>query len=99
MKRVKSWLKTQHSKNEDHSIWFQPFMANRWVNNGKSERLYFLGLKITVDGDLSLEIKILAPWKKSYDKPRQHIKKHRHYFADKCPYSQSYGFCSSHAWL
>ena len=71
MKRVKSWLKTQHSKNEDHSIWFQPFMANRWVNNGKSERLYFLGLKITVDGDRSHEIKILAPWKKSYDKPRQ----------------------------
>ena len=45
-------------------------MANRWVNNGKSERLYFLGLKITADGDLSLEIKILAPWKKSYDQPR-----------------------------
>ena len=33
-----------------------------------------------------------APWKKSYDKPRQHIKKQRHYFADKGPYSQSYGF-------
>ena len=57
MRRVKSWLKTQHSKYEDHGIWFQPFMANRWGNNGKSERLYFLGLKITADGDLSLGIK------------------------------------------
>ena len=51
-------------------------MANRWVNNGKSERLYFLGLKITADGDLSLEIKILAPWKKSYEN-LDSILKHR----------------------
>ena len=35
---------------------------------------------------------MLAPWKKSYDQPRQHIKKQRHYFANKCPSSQSYGF-------
>ena len=39
---------------------------------------------------------MLAPWKKSYDKPRQHIKKQRHYFADKGLYSQSYGFSSNH---
>ena len=39
---------------------------------------------------------MLAPWKKSYDKPRQHIKKQRHHFADKSPSSQSYGFSSSH---
>ena len=51
----------------------------------------FLGSKITVDGDCSHEIK-KAPWEKSYDKPRQHIKKQRHRFADKVPYSQSYGF-------
>ena len=37
-----------------------------------------------------------APCKKSYDKPKQHIKKQRYYFADKGPYSQSYGFSSSH---
>ena len=37
----------------------------------------------------------LAPWKKSYDKPRQHIKKQRQYFASKGPYSQSYGFSST----
>ena len=41
----------------------------------------------------------LAPWKKNYDQPRQHIKKQRHYFANKCPSSQSYGFSSSHAWM
>ena len=43
--------------------------------------------------------KTLAPWKKSYDKPRQHIKKQRHHFANKGPYSQSYGFSSSHIWI
>ena len=40
-----------------------------------------------------------APWKKSYDKPRQQIKTQKHYFADKDPYSQSYGFTSSHVWM
>ena len=57
----------------------------------------FLGSKITADGDCSHEIeKMLAPWKKSYDPSRQHIKKQRHYFANKGPFSQSYGFSSSH---
>ena len=43
-----------------------------------------LGSKITADGDCSLEIKRrFAPWKKSYDQPRMHIKKQRHYFAKK----------------
>ena len=53
-----------------------------------------LGSKITVDGDYSHEIEMLAPWKKSYDKPRQHIKMQRHYFTDKGLASQSYGFSS-----
>ena len=42
---------------------------------------------------------MLAPWKKSYDQPRQHIKKPRHYLANKSPSSQSYVFCSSHVWM
>ena len=42
---------------------------------------------------------MLAPWKKSYDQLRQHIKKQRHYFANKAPSSQSYGFSSSHVWM
>ena len=57
------------------------------------------GSKITADGDCSHEIKTLAPWKKSYDQPRQHIKKQRHYFANKGPSSQRYGFSSSHVWM
>ena len=44
-------------------------------------------------------LKALAPWKKSYDPPRHHIKKQRHYFADKGPSSQSYGFSNSHVWM
>ena len=43
----------------------------------------FLGSKITADGDCSYDIKTLPPWKERYDQPRQHIKKQRHYFADK----------------
>ena len=42
---------------------------------------------------------MLVPWKKSYDQPTQHIKKQRHYFANKGPSSQSYGSSSSHVWL
>ena len=42
---------------------------------------------------------MLAPWKNSYDQPRQHIKKQRHYFAHKGLSSQSYGFSSSHVWM
>ena len=56
----------------------------------------FLGFKIPVDGDYSHEIKTFALWRKNYDKPRQHIKKQRHYFAYKGQHSQSYGFTSSH---
>ena len=56
----------------------------------------FLGSKITADGDCSHEIKTFAPWKKSNDQPRRHIKKQRHYFANKSPSSQSYSFSSSY---
>ena len=54
----------------------------------------FLGSKITADGDCSHEIKRL-----SYDQPRQNIKKQRHYFANKGPSSQGYGFPSDHVWM
>ena len=52
----------------------------------------FLGSKITADGDCSHEIKMLTSWKESYDQPRQHIEKQRHYFANKGLSSQGYGF-------
>ena len=45
------------------------------------------GSKITADGDCNHEIKTLTPWKESYDQTRQHIKKQRHYFANKGPSS------------
>ena len=60
----------------------------------------FLSSKITADGDYSHKIKkTLAPWKKSYGQRRQHNKKQRHYFANKGPSSQNYGFSSSHVWM
>ena len=59
----------------------------------------FLGFKITADGVCSHKIKTLAPWKKNYDQYRQHIKKHKYYFANKGLYSQSYYFSSSHVWM
>ena len=63
-------------------------MANRlWEKVETVTDFIFLGSKIT---------KTPAPWKKNYDKPRQHIKKQRHYFDNKGPSSQSYGFSSSH---
>ena len=93
---AKNWLKIQHSKNYDHGLWTNHFMANRWETMEIVTEFTFLGFKITADGDCSYEIKMLAPWKKSYDKPRNHIKKQRHHFTDKGPYSQSYGFSSSH---
>jgi len=63
-------------------------------------RLYFRGLQNHCRWWLQpWHEKTLAPWKKSHDQPRQHIKKQKHYFADKSLYSQSYGFSSSHVWL
>ena len=54
------------------------------------------GSKITADGDCSHEIKRCLLLGRSYDQPRQHIKKQRHYTANKDPYSQGYGLPSGH---
>ena len=59
----------------------------------------FLGSKITADGDCSHEIKRRLLLGRSFDQSRQHIKKQRHYFANKGPSSQGYGFASSHVWV
>ena len=72
------------------------FMANRWGNSGNSVRLYFLGSKITADGDCSHEIKRRLLLRRSYDQRRQRIQKQRHYFASKGLSSQGYGFSSGH---
>ena len=61
----------------------------------------FLGFKITADGDCNHEIKrcLILGRKERYDKSRQHIKKQRHYFADKGLSSQSYSFSSGRVWM
>ena len=74
-------------------------IASWQIEGGKVEAVtdfLFLGSKITVDSDFSHEVKTLASWKESYDKSRQCIEKQRHHSADKCPYSQTYGFSSSY---
>ena len=82
----------------DIHIWSHHFMGNRETVETVSDFI-FLGSKITVDGDCSHEIKTLTPWKESYDHPRQHIKKQRHYFANKSLSSQGYGFSCGHVWM
>ena len=52
-----------------------------------------------MDGNAAMQLDDAASWKESYDRPRQCIKKQRHHFTDKGPYSQSYGFSSSHVWI
>ena len=65
---------------------------------GTVTNFIFLGFKITADGDCSHGIKTLAPQKNSYDKLSV-LKKQRHYFVNKGPSSQGYGFSSSHVWM
>ena len=73
--------------------------STSWQIDGETMKtvtdFIFLGSKVTGDGNCSHESKRKA-WKKSYDQPRQHIKKQRHYFANKVLFSQRYGFSSSH---
>ena len=70
-----SFLQEQNEKVQSHHL-----MANRWGNNG---RLYFGGLQMVT---ATMKLKD-TPWKESYDQPRQHIKKQRHYFVNKGPSS------------
>ena len=93
----KIWLKTQHSKKP---ISWRLVPSLQGKNNGNRDRLYFGELQNHCRWWLQpWNEKTLAPWKKSYDQPRQHIKKQRHYSSNKGPSSQSYGFSSSHVWM
>jgi len=75
-------------------------MTNRWGNNENSERLYFfLVSKITADGDCSHEIKRCLLIGRKAMTNLDNIKKQKHYFANKGPSSQSYGFSSSLVWM
>ena len=75
-------------------------MANRWETVKTMADFILGGSKITADGDCSHEIKrCFTPLKKSYDQNGQHIKKERHYFANKGLSSQGYDFSNSHVWM
>ena len=94
----KGWLETRHS-NENHGIWSHFFMANRRGKSESSNKFPFLGLPNHCKWWLQPWNQTTpALWKESYDKPRQHIQKQRHHFANKGQSSQSYGFSSSHVW-
>ena len=67
-------------------------MANRWGNSG---RLFFRAPKSLQMVTAAMKLKDAY----SYDQPGQHIKKQRHYFANKGPSSQGYGFSSGHVWM
>ena len=77
---------------------FSPITS--WQIDGETVADFIFGVfKTTADGDCSHEIKrCLLLGRKSYDQPRQHIKKQKHYFANRSPSSQGYGFSSSHVW-
>ena len=80
-------LNIQKTKIMASKIICHHFMANRWEKNENSERLF------------SWTPKSLQMVTASNDQPTRHIKKQRHYFANKCASSQSYGFSSSHVWM
>ena len=77
---------------------YDNFMGNRETVETVTDFILG-GSKITADGHCSHEIKRLTPWKECYDQPRQLIKKQRHYFANKGPSGQGYGFSSGHVWM
>ena len=80
-----------------------PGPITSWQIDGETMEIVtdfiFLGSKVTADDDCFHKIERPCSLEESYDQPRQHIKKQRHYFANKSPHSQSYGFSSSHVWI
>ena len=74
-------------------------MTNRWGINGNSERLFLGTPKSLQMVTAVMKLKDACSLDEKYDQPRQHVKKQRHYFANKGPSSQSHGFSSSHVWI
>ena len=68
-------------------------MGKQWLT------LFFGAPKSLQMVTAAMKLKDASPWKESYDQPRQHIKKQRHYFANKGPPSQGHGFSSGHVWM
>ena len=78
-------------------------LITSWEIDGETVKtvadFIFLRLKSLQMVISAMKLKMLASWKKSYEQPRQHIKKQRHYFANKGLSSQGYGFSSGHVWM
>ena len=74
-------------------------MANIWGNSGNSDRLLFGAPKSLQIVTAAMKLKDACSLEEKLWPTRQHVKKQRHYFADKGPSSQSYGFFSSHVWM
>ena len=71
-----------------------------WQIDGETVRDFILGAPKSLQiVTAAMKLKMLAPWKKSYGQPRQHIEKQRYYFAEKGPSSQGYGFSRGHVWM
>ena len=95
----KSWLKTQHSKTK---IMASGPITSWQIEGEKWKRwqiLFSWPPKSLRTVTSAKKLKDACPWKETYNKPRQCIKKQRHYFANKSPSSQSYGFSSSRVWM
>ena len=92
----KAGLKLNIQKNKDYGTCSHQLMANRWENNENSERLFSWAPKSLQIVTAAMKLKDACSLEKSYDQPRQHVKKQRHYFANKGSSSQGYGFSSSH---
>ena len=96
---AKADLKLYIQKSKDHGIWSH----HLWQIEGETMKtvtdFIFLGSKIIANGDCSHEIKRRLPLEEKFDQSRQHIKKQKHYFGNKGPSSQSYGFSSGHVWM
>ena len=71
-------------------------MGKQWK---QCQTLFFWAPKSLQMVTAAMKLKDVYSWKESYDQPRQHIKKQRHYFANKSPSSQGYGFSCSHVWM
>ena len=72
------------------------YMGKQW----KQCQTLFLGAPKSLQMVIAaMKLKMLTPWKESYDQPRQHIEKQRHYFANEGPSSQGYGFSCVHVWM
>ena len=74
-------------------------MANRKGKSGPSDKFYFLGLQSHCSVTAAVKFKATCSLEGNYDEPRQHVKKQRHYFANKGLSSQSCGFSSSRVWM